>query len=82
MAKIIQKNSVIQINREPMVILPLKEYDKLRESAMPTYYLKGKDAEALDKLVKNGLKDHREGKTIKASSLKGALRIYEKDSKN
>lgn len=82
MVKIIQKNSIIKIGKEPVVILPLKEYDKLREKAVPTYYLKGKEAEELDKLVEEGLRDHREGKTIKASSLKKALRIYEKGSKN
>lgn len=61
-----------------VVILPLKEYQKLCQMAAPTYYLKGKEAEKLDKLVEKGLKDHREGKTIKAGSLKEALKIYER----
>ena len=79
--------NVITISREEvkktggMVILPLREYEKLRETAVPTYYLQGKEAEELDRLVEQGLKDHREGKTIKASSLKEALEIYDKENK-
>jgi len=61
-----------------IVILPLREYQKLCERAVPTYYLRGEEAEELDKLVKEGLKEYREGKTIKASSLKEALKIYGK----
>lgn len=53
-----------------VVILPLKEYQKLCERAAPTYYLKGKEAKELDKLVEEGLEDCREGrcKTIKSLS--------------
>jgi hypothetical protein len=61
-----------------IVILPLREYQKLCERAVPTYYLRGEEAEELDELVKEGLKEYREGKTIKASSLKEALKIYGK----
>jgi hypothetical protein len=51
-----------------VVILPLKEYQKLCQMAVPTYYLKGKEAEKLDKLVEKGLNDYRKGKckTIKS----------------
>jgi hypothetical protein len=51
-----------------IVILSLREYRKLCERAVPTYYLKGKEAEELDKLVKEGLRDYRKGrcKTIKS----------------
>ncbi|MEA3464286.1 MAG: hypothetical protein U9R14_04430 [Patescibacteria group bacterium] len=50
------------------VILTLKEYKKLQEQAIPTYYLRGKEAKELDKLVKEGEKEYREGKckTIKS----------------
>lgn len=67
-----------------VVILPLKEYQKLCEKAVPTYCLTGKEAEGLDKLVREGLKEYEEGKTIKASSLKEALKIYgrKKNKKN
>lgn len=67
--------------RDGVVILPLKEYHELRAQAVPTYYLTGKKAEALDRLVEKGLQEHREGKTIKASSLKEALQIYERRQK-
>ena len=61
-----------------VVILSLREYQKLLEQAVPTYYLEGKEAKAVDKLVKDGLKEYREGKTIAADSLRGALRLYGK----
>lgn len=61
-----------------VVILSLKEYQKLCEAAVPTYYLKGKAAEDLDKLVKEGLGDYEKGETISAPSLKEALKIYGK----
>ena len=83
------KNSVIiskeKIHKEGgIVILPLRKYQKLIEEAVPTRYLKGKEAEELDRLVEEGLGDYKRGKTIKASSLKDALRIYDrkKDKKN
>jgi len=53
-----------------IVILSLKEYQKLCERATPTFYLKGKEAEALDKLVEEGLKNHNLGKTKKIKSLR------------
>lgn len=65
---------------DDMVIIPLREYHKLLEKTAPVYYLKGKQALRLDRLVENGLKEHREGKTIKASSLKDALKIYARRS--
>jgi len=52
-----------------VVILPLKEYQKLCERAVPTYYLKGKKAEELDRLVKKGLKEYRQGKCKTLKSL-------------
>jgi hypothetical protein len=67
------KNSII-ISKEEIqkkggvVILSLREYKKLCERAVPTYYLKGKEAEELDKLVEEGLREYRKGrcKTIKS----------------
>ena len=52
-----------------IVILPLKEYERLKEQAIPTYYLTGKTARALDTLVEEGLKEHRAGRTRKVRSL-------------
>ena len=59
-----------------VVVLPLKEYHRLLEKSAPTYYLTGKAAERLDKLVEEGLKEYSEGRTITAPSLKDALKIY------
>ena len=52
-----------------VVILPLKEYRELLERAVPTYYLTGKAALKLDRLVKSGLKEFKAGKTKKIRSL-------------
>jgi hypothetical protein len=68
-----------KIKREGgIVILSLKEYQKLCQRAVPVFYLKGKEAKRLDRLVEDGLREYREGKTIKARSLKEALKIYER----
>ncbi len=85
MTTVINKNS-ITIQRQAVkkaggfVILPLKEYDRLREQAIPTYYLQGKEARELDKLVEEGKREYREGKTISATSIREALKIYGKKS--
>ena len=59
-----------------IVILPLKEYRELLARAVPTYYLSGKEAEGIDNLVTEGLAEYRAGKTIRASSVKEALKKY------
>lgn len=53
---------------DDLVIIPRKEYEELKAQMFPTFYLKGKGAEKLDKLVKEGLKEYQEGKckTIKS----------------
>lgn len=71
----INKNSITISRKEVqkkkgLVILPLREYQKLCERVVPTYYLRGKAAEKLDKLVEEGLRDHALGKTRKIKSLK------------
>ncbi len=48
-----------------MVVLPVEEYNKLKERAVPTYYLKDKQAKYLDKEVDQGLKDYKSGKCKK-----------------
>lgn len=55
--------------RGGVVILGLKEYRKLLEQAVPTYYLTGKEAEELDDLVREGMKEYKTGKTTKIKSL-------------
>lgn len=52
-----------------VVILKLDEYKKLQKKAVPTYYLSGKKAKELDRLVEEGLKEYKEGKTKKLRSL-------------
>ena len=76
----IQKSKIKSENG--VVILPVKEYQKLLERAVPTYYLSGKDAEELDKLYEEGMKEYREGRTIKAGSLKEAIKKHGRGHKN
>lgn len=69
------KNSIIvskkTIRKEGgVVILPLREYEELREKAIPTYRLEGKEAEDLDKLVEEGLEDYKKGRCKTIKSLK------------
>ncbi len=52
-----------------VVVLPVKEYQRLLAAAVPTYYLTGKAALNLDKLVEEGLLEHRTGKTSVIRSL-------------
>lgn len=51
------------------VQIPVKTYRQLLDAAIPTYYLTGKAATDLDKLVEEGLRDHAEGKTRTLRSL-------------
>ena len=44
-------------------MLPIKEYQKMQAALIPTYYLRGKSAHVLDKLIQGGLRDHKAGKT-------------------
>lgn len=52
-----------------VVILSLEEYRKLSEKVVPTYYLKGRAAEKLDKMVEKGLREYRAGKARTIKSL-------------
>jgi len=54
--------------KQGVVILSLREYEKLRESAMSTCYLEGRGAKELDKLIEQGIKECQKGKckTIKS----------------
>ena len=55
--------------KKGVVILDLEEYQQLCKRAVPTHYLTGKAADRLDKVVEEGLKEYREGKTRKITSL-------------
>ncbi len=50
------------LKQKGMVILPLREYKRLCESAIPSYYLKGKEAQKLDCLVRDGMAEYKAGK--------------------
>lgn len=52
-----------------VVVLPIEEYRRLSERAIPEYCLTGKKAKALDKLVKDGLRDYGLGRCRKIKSL-------------
>jgi hypothetical protein len=51
------------------VTLSAKTYRELLDAAIPTYYLTGKAATDLDKLVEEGLREYAEGKTRTIRSL-------------
>lgn len=59
-----------------VVILSLDEYQKLLEMTVPTYYVGGKKAAEIDNLVAEELAEYRAGKSIRASSIKEALKKY------
>lgn len=52
-----------------VVILPIAEYRRLQERAVPEYFLVGKAARDLDKLVEEGLREYKAGKCRTLNSL-------------
>jgi|AntAceMinimDraft_16_1070373.scaffolds.fasta_scaffold04937_5 hypothetical protein len=81
MVKILE-NQIVKIPQKALkkgvVLLDLEEYKKMQTREIPTFNLEGKEAEELDKLVDEGLKEYERGETIEASSLREALKIYER----
>ncbi|MEK9180144.1 MAG: hypothetical protein AAB897_01920 [Patescibacteria group bacterium] len=63
----IQKSRIKE--EKGVVVLPVEEYKKLLARAVPTFYLSGKAAERADKLVEEGLREYRAGKTRRIKSL-------------
>ena len=57
------------VGRRGDVVLSAKAYKNLIDAAIPTYYLTGKAATDLDKLVTEGLREYAEGKTRTIKSL-------------
>lgn len=55
--------------KKGVVILNLDEYWELMKNSVPTFYLGGRKAKELDKLVEEGLRAHKEGKTRRIRSL-------------
>lgn len=64
--------------------MDLEEYEKTRAHFVPTYYLTGKHAENLDKEVNDVMREYRAGKTVRAGSIREALKFHarKKDSRN
>ncbi len=69
-------------NDKSVVVLPVAEYRRLLAAQVPEYYLTGKAARDLDKLVKEGLRDYHAGKTTRAESLHDALAMYRKQKRD
>ncbi len=54
--------------REELVVLPRKEYERMKASMVPTFYLKGKTALKLDRRVERALREYHRGKTESLNS--------------
>lgn len=87
---------------EDLVVLPRREYERLKERdrlgptfsgyethtskgkkyKVPVYQLHGKAAERLDMRVREGMREYGAGKTIRASSIDEAMKIYAARKKN
>ena len=57
------------IKNDDLVIIPRKEYESMKAQMVPTFYLKGKEADKLDKLIREGLKEYQDGKSKTIKSL-------------
>lgn len=54
---------------EELIVMPRREYERMRSSVVPEIYLKGRAAKRLDRRVNQALLDYRTGKTKKIRSL-------------
>lgn len=48
---------------EELIVIPKKEYERMQESILPVFRLKGAAARKLDRRVSKGLREYRDGKT-------------------
>ena len=55
--------------KDDLVVIPRKEYEKMKARMLPVLEFKGRKAERLDRRVGNALLDYRRGKTRKIESL-------------
>ncbi len=46
-----------------LVVLPRKEFEKMRAQIAPVFFLKGNSAKRLDRRASEGLKEYHKGKT-------------------
>ena len=51
------------IRGDDLVVLPRKEYEKMKAQMTPVFFLKGKSAKRLDRRVSETLKEYHKGKT-------------------
>ena len=51
------------IGNDELVVMPRKEYEQMKSSLIPTFFLKGRAAKRLDRRVEKSLKEYRAGKT-------------------
>ncbi len=57
------------IKNDDVVVMPRREYERMKASMVPTQFLKGKAAVRLDKRVARSLEEHRRGLTKRIRSL-------------
>lgn len=69
MSAITLQKKLIDKSGGGVVVLSLEEYERLRERAVPTYYLHGSDALSLDRSASRALREHRSGKSKTIRSL-------------
>lgn len=48
--------------QDDLVVIPRGEYEQMRSQMIPAYYLTGKAARKLDKLVRDGITEYKAGK--------------------
>lgn len=48
---------------EELVVMPRREYERMKDAVIPTFYLKGGAAKRLDRRVERAVKEYRAGKT-------------------
>ena len=88
MAKNLYVKDAVMVSKEEVqkkggvVVLSLEEYRKLLEQIVPTYQLYGKEAEELDALVEEGMREYEAGKTVEASSITEALAKHGRKKKS
>jgi len=58
------------LQNDDIVILPRREYEKLKASAIPVLYLRDEKAQKLDKRVNKSVREYKLGKTKSIKSLK------------
>ncbi len=55
--------------KDDLIVIPRQEYERMKASMVPTFFLQGKSARRLDTRVLWGLHAHQTGKTKKIRSL-------------